>query len=64
MCFIVLSAANVMDLHADVAEHYTQFHGRVKRAFKRNSRDLGQTSERANLLDSNAVSTQEESDSG
>ena len=61
----IASAANVMDLHADVAEHYTHFHGKVRRALKRNnSASQGQTSERASLLRDGCAVNEELSDSG
>jgi len=60
----IASAANVMDLHADVAEHYTHFHGKVRKALKRSNSSLGQTSERAGLLMDAEVNKQDISDSG
>lgn len=46
----IASAANVMDLHADVSESYTHFHGKIRKAFKRNSGGYVEDSERSNLM--------------
>lgn len=48
----IASAANVMDLHADVAEHYTHLHGKIRKAFKRNGYVVqdGESSERTGLM--------------
>lgn len=60
----IASAANVSDLHYEVAEHYSHFHGKMRRALKRNSSiDTGLIcSERSNLLANGAAN--EETDSG